>query len=345
MVIIDKYTKYCHLIPLQHPFRAAQIAQSLLDNVFKLYGPPKSIITDRDKIFTSGFWSELFKRLGTSSHLTTAYHPQSDGQSERLNQSIEMYLRCLSNQRPHQWSRWLPMAEWWYNTSHHSAINMSPYQALYEKLPLSLNYHQVGRSTNVCVDEFLKQRIELNCLLKDNLKKAQERMKFYADKRRTEREFQEGDLVFLKLQAFKQNSLKSFKDTKFSPRYFGPYKILKRIGKVAYHLQLQDTAKIHNTFHVSLLKKKIGHNDFAQIDPPDTTNTAPPRYPARILDRKTVKRNNVAAVMVLVQWVGMLPEDASWVDYNYLRQHFPVFVGRGRLVYKRGPLLEWEHII
>lgn len=79
LVIIDKFTKYAHLLALQHPFTTAQVAQVLLNNVFKLYGPPKAIITDRDKIFTSQFWAELFKKLGTSSNLTTAYHPQSDG--------------------------------------------------------------------------------------------------------------------------------------------------------------------------------------------------------------------------------------------------------------------------
>lgn len=130
LVIIDKYTKYAHFLAPQHPFTASQVAQTLLDNVFKLYGPPTAVITERDKIFTSNFWAKLFKKLGTSSRLSTAYHPQTDGQSERLNQCLEMYLRCLTYQRPNQWHKWLPMAEWWYNTNYHSAINMTPYFAL-----------------------------------------------------------------------------------------------------------------------------------------------------------------------------------------------------------------------
>lgn len=154
LVVIDKYTKYGHLIALQHPFTASQVAQKLLDQVVKLYGPPKALITDRDRIFTSAFWAELFKLLGTSTHLTTAYHPQSDGQSERFNQCVEMYLRCLTHQQPGQWTRWLPMAEWWYNTSHHSAINMTPYQALYGKKPPSLHYHQAQNTRIDCIDTF-----------------------------------------------------------------------------------------------------------------------------------------------------------------------------------------------
>lgn len=102
LVVIDKYTKFAHFIALQHPFSASQVAQTLLDNVFKLYGPITAIITYRDKIFTSQFWTELFKKLGTTSKLSTAYHPQTDGQSERLNQYVEMYLRCSTYQRPNQ---------------------------------------------------------------------------------------------------------------------------------------------------------------------------------------------------------------------------------------------------
>lgn len=169
LVIIDKYTKYAHFITLKHHFTASQVSQTLLDNVFKLYGPPTAVITDRDKIFTSNFWAELFKKLGTASRLSTAYHPQTDGQSERLNQCLEMYLRCLTYQRPNQWHKWLPMAEWWYNTNHHSSINMTPYFALYGRHPPSFNYHQAGSSPNVCVNTFIQQRTELHKLLKSNL--------------------------------------------------------------------------------------------------------------------------------------------------------------------------------
>lgn len=338
LVVIDKYTKYCHLIALQHPFSASQVAQILLDNVFKLYGPPKILITDRDKIFTTAFWTELFKKLGSSSHLTSAYHPQSDGQSERLNQCVEMYLRCLTHQKPHQWHCWLPMAEWWYNTSHHSAINMTPYMALYGKQAPSIHYHQSTKTANACLDNFLEQTGEVQKLLKDNLKTAQERMKFYADQHRSERNFEEGDNVFLKLQAFRQTSLKTAKDTKLSPRYYGPYKILKKIGPVAYRLQLPASAKIHNTFHVSLLKKKIGPTDFAQVNPPVSIGHSSLKYPVKILDRRIVNNNNVDVVSVLVQWKNMMPEDATWMDYEDLSRQFPAFIGEDASNFKKGAM-------
>lgn len=138
-------------------------------------------------------------------------------------------------------------------TPAHSSINMTPFMALYGRPHASFNYNQAGKSTNACVNDFLQQRTELHKLLKANLQKVQEMMKFYADKHRTERKFEEGDKVFVKLQSFKQTSVKEVKDNKFSPKFFGPYKIFKRIRKVAYRLKLPESAKIHNTFHVSLL--------------------------------------------------------------------------------------------
>lgn len=115
----------------------------------------------------------------------------------------------------------------------------------------------------------------MQVLLKGNLQKAQERMTYYANKKRTDRSFKEGDEVFLKVQAFRQSSLKATKDNKFSPKYYGPFKILKKIGAVAYRLQLPATARIHNTFHVSLLKKKVGDASMVSSDLPTTTAPAP----------------------------------------------------------------------
>lgn len=99
LVTVDKFTKGCHLMALSHPYTASQVAQLVLDHVIKLHGTPKAIISDRDKIFISSFWKELFKAMGTQIKLSSAYHPQTDGQSERVNQCIEMYLRCMTGHK------------------------------------------------------------------------------------------------------------------------------------------------------------------------------------------------------------------------------------------------------
>lgn len=119
LVAVDRFTKYAHFIPLKHPYTAASIAQTFPDQVVKLHGMPASIVTNRDTIFVSTFWKTLFK---VDLKLSTAYHPQTDGQSKRVNQCLEMYLRCAVHDSPKSWKAWLPLAELWYNSSLHSAI-------------------------------------------------------------------------------------------------------------------------------------------------------------------------------------------------------------------------------
>jgi transposase InsO family protein len=102
-----------------------------LDNIVKIHGIRKSIVSDRDKVFTSAFWTELFKLLRTELKLSPAYHPQIDGQTERVNQCLEIFLRCTLQATPRQWVKWLPLAELWYNTSYHSSLQCTPFKDLY----------------------------------------------------------------------------------------------------------------------------------------------------------------------------------------------------------------------
>jgi transposase InsO family protein len=148
MVVVDKFTKYCHLITLSHPFKAMEVAQLFLDNIYKLHGLPAKIITDRDLLFTSSFWEELMKMLGIKLNFSTAYHPQTDGQTKRLNQCIEGYLRCMVFQRPKEWSKWIPLAEWWYNSNFQSALNTTPFEALYGYKPPQLSLGATPKTSN-----------------------------------------------------------------------------------------------------------------------------------------------------------------------------------------------------
>ena len=181
LVVVDRLTKYAHFIPLKHPFSALVVAKAFLHTVVKLHGPPHTIVSDRDKIFTSHFWKDLFKLWDTKLLMSTAYHPQTDGQSERVNKCLEMFLRCAVHDTPTKWHSWLPLAEFWYNTNFHSALECSPFKALYGYEPTYGVFPSLLTSDNVEVEQWLKEHQAHTSLLKAHLLKAQTKMKHYTD--------------------------------------------------------------------------------------------------------------------------------------------------------------------
>ena len=155
VVVVDRLSKYAHFLPLSHPFTAVKVAQAYMDHVFKLHGSPKSIISDRDKIFVSSFWSELMKLQGVHHKLSTAYHPQTDGQTKVLNRCLESYLRCMCTDTPREWARWLALAEYWYNTTYHSATDVTPYEVVYGQPPPTHTPYLAGSTAVDSVDRSL----------------------------------------------------------------------------------------------------------------------------------------------------------------------------------------------
>jgi hypothetical protein len=193
MVVVDLLSKYTHFCALQHLFTTSMMAQIFMDQVFKLHGTSHFIVSDHDPTFTSNFWQELFNIQGTELHLNRAYHPQTDGQTEVVNKCLETYLRCFSSKKKNQWAQWLPLAEWWYNTSYHTTTRMTPFEAVYGQNPPSFLSYLLGASKVQAVDLTLTSREAILHTLKENLVMAQNHMKQQADQGRSEHQFAEGD--------------------------------------------------------------------------------------------------------------------------------------------------------
>ena len=176
-VIVDRFTKYVHFIPLSHPYTASKVAALFLQHVFKLHGLPSSIVSDRDTTFTSLFWEELFRRQGVDLAMSSSYHPQSDGKTEVVNKSLEHCLRAFVADKPSLWVEWLPLAEYWFNTNYHTSTKLSPFEALYGYSPPRLIEFMPGLTRVAAVEDLLKHRQQVVGLLEHNLVAAQASMK------------------------------------------------------------------------------------------------------------------------------------------------------------------------
>lgn len=179
----------------------------------------------------------------------------------------------------------------------------------------------VGVSSVAIVDRSLQAREAARKLLHFHLKRAQGRMKQFADRHRSERSFQVGDWVYLKLQPYRQHTVRKVLNQKLSPKYYGPFPVLKKVGEVAYTLQPPSRSRIHPTFHVSQLKKHIRSAPSQSHLPLVDIHGALPNEPVRIIERRIVKKRNQAITEVLVEWIDSFPEDATWEPLTELHFH------------------------
>lgn len=250
-----------------------------------------------------------------------------------------MFLRCSVSDTPKQWLKWLPLAELWYNTSYHSAIQCTPFKALYGVDPSRGAVPLLHEAVHHEVSETLLERQHFSELLKERLQQAQNRMKLYADKKRSERVFQVGEMVLLKLQPYSQSSLVNRPCPKLAMKFFGPYKIVEKIGPAAYKLDLPADCLIHPVFHVSQLKEFTpDHTPVFSSLPAIPTLDCAQLEPEKILDRRLTKKGNTAITQVLIKW-HKLPEDmATWEDYYVLKTMFPSAAAWGHAASQEGVL-------
>ncbi|KAJ6959486.1 hypothetical protein NC653_037738 [Populus alba x Populus x berolinensis] len=340
LVVVDRFSKYTHLMALSHPYTAMTVAKVFMEQVYKLHGMPATIVSDRDSIFLSQFWKELFKQQGVSLHYSTAYHPQSDGQTEVVNKCIEGYLRCMTGTAPALWGKWLSACEWWYNTNYHTSTKKTPYEVLYGMVPPIHIPYTHKDSPVEAVDNYLTQREDMFKEIKNNLLQAQHRMTQQANKKRSERSFSMGDSVYVKLQPYRQHSVHKRICHKLSAKYYGPYTVIQKIGSVAYKLQLPTSAAIHPVFHVSQLKQHVGHHA-VHSDLPNSQQP-PLLQPLQIVKRRIRKRGNIAITQLLVVWKDLPLTEATWEDLDDFCFRFPEFHLEDKVVIMEGALSRME---
>lgn len=328
-VIVDRLTKTARFLPIKATFTLTKLAKLYVDEVVCLYGAPVSIISDRDPRFTSQFWPKLQSALGTKVQFSTAFHPQTDGQSERTIQTLEDMLRACTLEFKGSWDTHLRWMEFAYNNSYHSSIEMAPFEALYgRRCRTPVCWSEVGERKLVG-PEMVQMATEKVKIIQERLKMAQDRQKSYADRRRKDLEFEVGDKVFLKLSPWK-GILRFGKRGKLSPRYIGPYEIVERIGPVAYRLTLPDElSRIHDVFHVSMLRKYIPDvSHVLESQPVELKeNLSYEEQPVEILDRKEQIDENEMVSLVKVRWGNHPAEEATWENEEQIRVQYPQLFG------------------
>ncbi|GKE18142.1 putative reverse transcriptase domain-containing protein [Tanacetum coccineum] len=289
-VIVDRLTKSAHFLPMRETDPMDKLAKLYLKEVVTRHGIPVSIICDRDPRFTSNFWRSFQKAMGTRLDMSTAYHPETDGQSERTIQTLEDMLRACVIDFGNGWEGHLPLIEFSYNNSYHASIKAAPFEALY------------GRKCRspVCWAE--------------RMQVARDRQKSYADVMRKPLKFQVGDRVMLKVSPWK-GVVRFGKRGKLNPRYIGPFKVLAKVGTVAYRLELpQQLSRVHSTFLVSNLKKCLSDEPLAvpldEIHIDDKLHFV--EELVEILEREIKKLGQSHIPIIKVRWNSKRGPEFTW---------------------------------
>ncbi|KAK8936472.1 hypothetical protein KSP39_PZI012649 [Platanthera zijinensis] len=335
-VIVDRLTKVSHFIPHRKDDPVEKLAKLYVDNIVRLHGVPRSIVSDRDGRFTSNDWRLVQQMLGTKLKFSTAFHPQTDGQTERVNRTMEDMLRmCVLDFGKH-WEDHLYLVEFAYNNSYQASIQMAPFEALYgRKCRTPLSWLEAGEARL-----YKKQEVEsatsLVRIIRERLLIAQDRQAKYYNAKHRNVEFAVGDWVYLKIKPLKGVSrIRRLK--KLSPRYLGPFEVLERVGEAAYRLKLSvELSGLHDVFHISVLRKAVQEPsqviaaDQVPVEEGLTTKVKPISFE----DFEVKRLRNKEIRMVKVRWDNCGREELSWEREQTMREEYPeLFPSGTRFVY------------
>lgn len=304
-VIVERTTRYGYFVPYKESSNTKELAYAFNRIIVAQHGLPEEIITDRDKLFTSKFWTTLMAQMGAHHKLSTAFHPQTDGITERLNQTLEQYLRCYVNQQQDNWVELLPMAQFAYNSARNETTGMTPFYANYGYEPTA--YRQPRKKVANAEEALMlaKNMTALHMQLAKDIQFRNQRMIKYANKKRiTGPSLQKGDKVYL----LRKNIKTKRPSNKLDFKKLGPFEILEKIGDVNFKLRLPVTSRLHPVFHVSLLEP-------APDGVPDSMEEVQPENELQeyeveeILDTRTTTGNQQE---YLIKWKNFEHEENTW---------------------------------
>ncbi|KAL0155832.1 hypothetical protein M9458_050095, partial [Cirrhinus mrigala] len=341
LTVIDRFSKGCRLIPLPKLPTAMETAEALCNTVFRYYGLPEEIVSDRGPQFTSRLWRSFFNLLGVNISLTSGYHPQSNGQAERLNQELTRFLRSYCRDHQEDWSRFLLWAEYAQNSLRKPSTNLTPFQCVLGYQPPLFPWS--GEPSELpAVNSWFQRCEETWNQAHVHLQRAVRRTQTQADrKRRPNPTYEPGQWVWLSTRDLRLR----LPCKKLSPRYVGPFRITRQITPVSFRLDLPSEYRISPTFHVSLLKPAGDPEGVENLE-----ETAPQEPPPLIIDGEEAYRVNIlldsrrrgGRLQYLVDWEGFGPEERSWVpaedildpsltaDFHATHPDRPAPRGRGR---------------
>lgn len=329
-VIVDRLTKRAHFIPMfmgSGESSASSCAKIFRKEYQRLHGIPETILSDRDVRFTSAFWQEFIKSQGGFHQLSSAFRPNTDGQSERTNRFLNDYIRNYVHATQDNWPELLYSAEFAYNARIHSSIGMSPFEADLGYIPRAVPDHIfdsiVGTQSQQEILSLGQKQKAILDKLKLYLAEAQSRMKKYYDKNRPVQEFQVGDRVMLssKNLDIEHLGINPHGTTKFAPLWIGPYPVLEKTTPDTYRLQLPVGLRIHPEFHTSLLKPYYVNTDPERLNKPNEGMlSVGGEKDSYLIEDVVGHRKKDSSIEYLIKWVGYPSSDNTWEKLTNIRK-------------------------